>query len=115
MYFFPVEELLTKRRCAQTQPPYGLTTVIKPDLCVEGLSEEIYGLNKLRGLQVMDREKKKDCMECRITGSVVCLGVSGYLASHLMSQPPPVGFHKYSIVLLSGGFLFLSAYRAVSR
>lgn len=58
--------------------------------------------------------QKKDCLGCRITGSVVCLGVSGYLASHLLANPPPVGMHRSSIILFAGGFFCLSVFRALT-
>lgn len=71
-------------------------------------------MDKVEITELSDTSSKKmDCLGCRVTGSVVCLGVSGYLASHLLAKPPPVGMHRSSLILFAGGFFCLSVYRAL--
>jgi hypothetical protein len=57
----------------------------------------------------------KDCLACRLTGTVVCLGASAYLAAHHYRQPPvstgPA--HRAAMLAAAGGFLALGIARAL--
>ena len=60
------------------------------------------------------REIKADCLSCRIIGTVVFLGAGVYLGSALWKRPPPVGLHRYVLVLASASCAGMGIYRAVA-
>ena len=57
----------------------------------------------------------KDCLACRLTGTVVCLGASAYLAAHHYGQPTASTGPAHRAVMLAaaGGFLALGIARAL--
>jgi hypothetical protein len=57
----------------------------------------------------------KDCLACRLTGTLVCLGASAYLAAHHYGQAPASTGPAHRAVMLAavGGFLALGIARAL--
>ncbi len=53
-----------------------------------------------------------DCMACRVSGTVVSLGCSGFLFSQLYRKPAPTGAHKAAILVVAGSFAALGVLRA---
>lgn len=53
-----------------------------------------------------------DCMACRVSGTVVSLGCSAFLATQLYKRPAPVGAHRAAIIAFAGGFAVLGVLRA---
>lgn len=53
-----------------------------------------------------------DCMGCRITGGLFGVGGAGYMASHLLSDPPPKGSHRISIMIAASTIFAMGMYRA---
>ena len=56
-----------------------------------------------------------DCLACRLTGTVVCLGACAYLAAHHYGQAPASTGPAHRAVMLAaaGGFLALGIARAL--
>ena len=53
-----------------------------------------------------------DCMACRVSGTVVSLGCSGFLFSQLYRKPAPVGAHRAAILVVAGSFAAMGVLRA---
>lgn len=62
-----------------------------------------------------DQPAEKDCMTCRVTGTLVSAACAGYLLAVNYSQvPPPRGLHRTMLLALSGGFAAMAVVRAVT-
>ena len=55
---------------------------------------------------------KRDCLGCRVTGTVVCLGVSAYLTAHHYAAPSPSPVHRAVMLAVAGGFAAMGVVRA---
>ena len=55
----------------------------------------------------------KDCLACRVTGTLVCCGVGGWLALHTYAKPPASPIQKYTTLALAGVLGALGLARAV--
>lgn len=56
----------------------------------------------------------KDCLQCRVVGTGVCLSASAYLALQLARLPAPVGVHRAALVVFAAGFATLGVARALT-
>jgi hypothetical protein len=54
-----------------------------------------------------------DCMGCRLTGLALGVGGGGYVGSRLLEQPYPLGGHRMSLIVVSGGLFVLGVGRAL--
>jgi len=57
--------------------------------------------------------KTEDCLSCRVTGTVVSLALSAYLAVETYARPPSSPLHRKFMLLFSGGFAALGIGRAL--
>ncbi|KAL4859011.1 hypothetical protein ACK3TF_000802 [Chlorella vulgaris] len=55
----------------------------------------------------------KDCLQCRVIGTGVCVAASAYLAVHNYGQPPAGPVHRAVMLAAAGGFLALGIARAI--
>lgn len=55
----------------------------------------------------------KDCMQCRVVGSGVCLSASAYLVAHNYAAQPAGPVHRAVMLAAAGGLLALGIARAV--
>ena len=55
----------------------------------------------------------RDCMSCRVIGTVVPLTASIYLLASTYSVKPPQGAHRVFTLAFAGGFAALALTRAV--
>lgn len=55
----------------------------------------------------------QDCLSCRVTGTAVCLCLSGYLFANEYARPSVSPFQRRFTLVMAGGFAVLGAVRAV--
>ncbi|KXZ47025.1 hypothetical protein GPECTOR_38g262 [Gonium pectorale] len=56
---------------------------------------------------------EQDCLGCRVTGCLFGLGGAAYLGSTLvLSDKPPRGAHRYSVIAAAGTMFVFGMYRA---
>eukprot|EP00798_Chlamydomonas_sp_ICE-L_P024236 gene24236-9835_t len=72
------------------------------------------GPNEDTPLPRQDRERPAvgDCIGCRVVGGIFGVAGSGFLASHLLQTPTPMGAHRYGIIGASGAVFMMGMYRA---
>lgn len=56
---------------------------------------------------------QQDCLSCRVTGTVVCLGLSAYLAAQNYARPSSSPAHRAFTLAFAGGFAALGIARAL--
>ena len=56
--------------------------------------------------------EEADCMACRVTGLMTCLGGAGYLSSRLLVPPAPSGRHRAALLAASAALVALGGWRA---
>ena len=56
---------------------------------------------------------QQDCMSCRVTGTVVCLSLSAYLAIQNYARPSSSPAHRAFTMAFAGGFAALGIARAL--
>lgn len=67
------------------------------------------------GPEVQERARAAtDCTACRVTGTVVCLGLSAYLAAQAYARPPVSPAHRAFTLAFAGGFAALGVARALA-
>jgi hypothetical protein len=59
------------------------------------------------------RGSKKDCLSCRITGTMVCVALSGYLSLQQYAKPAKSPGQRFITLSMAGSFLALGIARAV--
>jgi hypothetical protein len=57
--------------------------------------------------------RRADCLSCRITGTVVCLGLSAYLTAQTYARPPTSPTQRIFTFAFAGGFAALGIARAI--
>jgi hypothetical protein len=60
-----------------------------------------------------ENTSRPDCLSCRITGTVVCLGLSAYLTLHTYAKPPTSPAQRIFTLAFAGGFAALGVARAL--
>jgi len=60
-----------------------------------------------------DSSRRPDCLSCRITGTVVCLGLSAYLTLQTYARPPTSPTQRIFSLAFAGGFAALGIARAI--
>jgi predicted membrane channel-forming protein YqfA (hemolysin III family) len=56
---------------------------------------------------------QKDCVGCKITGTVTGIGIGGYLLNHAM-KPATTRAHGLLLVLMGGSLISIGLSRALS-
>jgi hypothetical protein len=64
-------------------------------------------------LKKEERSSRPDCLSCRITGTVVCLGLSAYLTLQTYARPPTSPAQRIFTLAFAGGFAALGVTRAL--
>ena len=54
----------------------------------------------------------KDCLSCKVVGTTVCLGLSGYLTLSTYARPPSSPTQRILTLAVAGGFAALGIARA---
>lgn len=57
-------------------------------------------------------DRPADCISCKVTGTVVCLSCSGYLAAQVFARPAMTRVHRYATIGFAAGFAALAVTRA---
>lgn len=65
------------------------------------------------GTQSEAQQTGKDCLACRVTGTLVCCGVGGYLALHTYAKPPPSPIQRVVTFGLAGVLCAMGVARAL--
>lgn len=65
------------------------------------------------GSERQEKSSGPDCVSCRITGTVVCLGLSAYLTAQTYARPPSSPAHRIFSLAFAGGFAALGVVRAL--
>jgi hypothetical protein len=55
----------------------------------------------------------KDCLQCRVVGSGVCLAASAFLVAHNYAAQPAGPVHRAVMLAAAGGLLALGVARAL--
>lgn len=55
----------------------------------------------------------KDCLACRVTGTLVCCGVGGWLALETYARPPASPIQRYMTLTIAGALGTLGVMRAL--
>ena len=55
----------------------------------------------------------KDCLSCRVTGTVVFLAASAYLTAHTYASPPASPIQRSLTLAIAGAFAALGVARAL--
>lgn len=56
---------------------------------------------------------RKDCLSCRVIGTVVPLGCAGYLAAALGDIPAASKAHRITVIVFAAGFAAMGLTRAM--
>lgn len=59
------------------------------------------------------QQQPKDCLQCRVVGTGVCLAASAYLAVSNWAQPPTGRAHRAVMLGAAGAFLAVGIARAL--
>eukprot|EP00890_Picochlorum_soloecismus_P000389 jgi/Picsp_1/1350/NSC_04830-R1_---NA--- len=59
------------------------------------------------------RSSNGDCLSCRITGTIVCTGLSTYMVISTYANPPRSPIQRSLTLLCAGGLAALGLARAV--
>lgn len=70
-------------------------------------------MTQLEAQNQINEKGNAQCLSCKIIGTTVSLGASGYLLQTVYSSKPPIGFHRVLMLAFAGGFAALGVARAL--